>query len=414
MNEKLKDQMQKCSENFLNVSLEYCTPVDYKNKVILKDNKVCEFCENCKVEKCDGLNILLYGSHEAYRWNGSYIYYCPLGLILVASAITDEKGELIGGIISGPIRMGEEEDTVHEDHKKEMNDRISMLSVRSPRMVQSLSEILRSSASYLSGTTNSKMEKYFYEQEKSLNILYTEGIRIKAEGEYYTYPIGIERKLRDAVTSKDKESSQVLLNQILAYIFISNNYELEAILPRIAELVIVISRSAVDAGADINEIFHLNENFMLHMEEFKTLEELSTWLSSLLLRYISATFDFAEIKHADVVFKTIEYIKMNYYKRLTLEEIAESAYLSKTYLSSIFKKETGQSISSYINRVRVDKSKTMLLQDSASIIDIANACGFEDQSYYTKVFKSITGMTPKKFRENRGNVSKKEHRHHES
>ncbi|SHJ43896.1 AraC family transcriptional regulator [Parasporobacterium paucivorans] len=406
MDDKLREKVVKCSENFYNVSGEYCTPVNYKEKKILNDKNVCTFCENCMDDKCGSLNILLYGCHEAYRWSGSYIYHCPLGLILVAASITDETGELLGGLVSGPIRMGEEEDMVYEDQKMCMNEKISGLKVRSPQMVQSLSELLKDAASFLSGTSNSRMEKYFYEQEKCLNTLYMEGIRIQADGEYYTYPIGIERRLRDAVTSKDKDSSQALLNQILAYIYISNNYELEAVLPRIAELVIVISRSAVDAGADINEIFHLNENFMSHMEEFKTIEELSSWITSLLLRYISATFDFAEIKHADVVYKTIEYIKMNYYKRMTLEEIAESAYLSKTYLSSIFKKETGQSISGYINKIRVDKSKTMLLQDNSSIIDIANACGFEDQSYYTKVFKNIVGMTPKKFRENRGKEKK--------
>ena len=54
--------------------------------------------------------------------------------------------------------------------------------------------------------------------------------------------------------------------------------------------------------------------------------------------------------------------------------------------------------------IRVDKSKGMLLESNLNIIDIANASGFEDQSYYTKVFKNHVGITPKKFRENRGMV----------
>ena len=91
-----------------------------------------------------------------------------------------------------------------------------------------------------------------------------------------------------------------------------------------------------------------------------------------------------------------------------LEEIAASTYLSKTYLSSLFKKETRYSISEYINIVRIERSKSLLMEENLSIIEIANLCGFEDQSYFTKVFKNIVGITPKKFRENRGRQDKKD------
>ena len=114
------------------------------------------------------------------------------------------------------------------------------------------------------------------------------------------------------------------------------------------------------------------------------------------------------MKHADAVYKVIEYIKANFQRRMSLEEIAASTYLSKTYLSSLFKKETGYSISEYINIVRIERSKSLLLEENISIIDIANLCGFEDQSYFTKVFKHIVGITPKKYRENRGKNVKKD------
>ncbi|SHJ37656.1 helix-turn-helix domain-containing protein [Parasporobacterium paucivorans] len=404
MNEKLKEQMIKVSENFHIVSEEYCTPVDYKQKKVLGDNKKCEFCEHCVEKKCDGRNVLLYGCREAYRWNGIYIYYCPLGLTLIASSIADEKGELLGGLVSGPICMGEAEDAIDALHGPEIRDKIASRKARTPQMVYSLSELQKNATICLTGTTNSRIEKHFYDQAKYLSTLYTEGIRFQKEGMHSVYPIGVERKLRDAVANRDLESSQALLNRMLAYIFISNDYDMEAILPRVTELVIVISRSAADAGADINEILHLNENFMSYIEEYKTLEEMSSSVMSLLLRFMSETFDFAEVKHTDIVYKTIEYIKMNCFKKLTLDEIADSVYLSKTYLSSIFKKETGQSITNYINNVRIDKSKSILLLENSSIIDIANACGFEDHSYYTKVFKNIVGVPPKKFRENRGKI----------
>lgn len=252
------------------------------------------------------------------------------------------------------------------------------------------------------GTTNSRIEKHYYNQGKCLSTLYSEGIRFQTEGMRPAYPIVLERKLKDAITCKDKDASQTLLNSILAHIFISNNYEMESIVSRIIELVIVISRSAVDAGADIKEVLHLNQDLLSRIYDIKTLEELSFQMMSLLLRYVSETFDFAEVKHSDIEYKTIEHIKINCFKKLTLDEMAENVFLSKTYLSTIFKKETGQSITSYINQIRIDKSKTIFFQENSSALEIAYACGFEDQSYYTRVFKNIVGISPNKLRNNRG------------
>ena len=96
-----------------------------------------------------------------------------------------------------------------------------------------------------------------------------------------------------------------------------------------------------------------------------------------------------------------KYIQTHYQNKLTLDEIASKTYLSKTYLCSIFKKETGETITNYINKVRIEKSKLLFSDEKLSIVQIANMCGFEDQSYFTKIFKSYVGMTPKKYRESR-------------
>ena len=74
--------------------------------------------------------------------------------------------------------------------------------------------------------------------------------------------------------------------------------------------------------------------------------------------------------------------------------------MSRSYLSKLFKDETGYSLFSYINHVRIEKSKELLLNDTISLVDVAGLCGFEDQSYFTKVFKKETGISPKRFRDN--------------
>ena len=73
-------------------------------------------------------------------------------------------------------------------------------------------------------------------------------------------------------------------------------------------------------------------------------------------------------------------------------------HLHPSYFSTVFKNSTGLSFKEYLNKVRIEESKILLLNTDFSIIDIAIAVGFEDQSYFSKVFKKYTGTTPKQFR----------------
>ena len=101
---------------------------------------------------------------------------------------------------------------------------------------------------------------------------------------------------------------------------------------------------------------------------------------------------------ADTINKIKEYVSANYSKKLTLDDIARRVFLSSSYISGIFRAETGKTLSSYINEVRIEKSKALLCETPLSLLDIALLCGFEDQSYFSKVFKTIEGVAPKDYR----------------
>ena len=75
-------------------------------------------------------------------------------------------------------------------------------------------------------------------------------------------------------------------------------------------------------------------------------------------------------------------------------------YLSPAYLSRIFKQETGVTFNEYLNRVPlVNKAKELLRRRELRMTDISLAVGYEDQSYFTKVFKRVAGMLPREYRE---------------
>jgi AraC-like DNA-binding protein len=80
--------------------------------------------------------------------------------------------------------------------------------------------------------------------------------------------------------------------------------------------------------------------------------------------------------------------------------VADVSGLSAPYFSTVFKEEMGENLSNYLNRLRVDRAAKLLIETDLSLSEIAGSCGFEDQSWFSKIFKSYTGLSPGKYRDN--------------
>lgn len=225
-----------------------------------------------------------------------------------------------------------------------------------PAQVTHLAEVLRACAAFAAGLPHSRAGGFVYEQEKLLSAIYNAREKQLTEENAAVYPIAYEKKLQALIGSRDKTGTRELLNELLGHIYCSCDFDLDAIKARVVELVVVLSRATIDAGADMQEIFLFNNNYFHEIEQFQSLEELSVWLTGIMHRFISYSFDFTQVKHSDVVYKVMEYVKANFHRKISLDDVARTVYLSRSYLSSIFKEETGQSLFSYINKVRVEKA----------------------------------------------------------
>lgn len=92
------------------------------------------------------------------------------------------------------------------------------------------------------------------------------------------------------------------------------------------------------------------------------------------------------------------YIRNHLYEELNRDALAAMVYLNPDYLSHLFKRETGFSLTNYIIETRIQESKRLLSRKDMSIQDIAISCGFQNISYFSRQFKRTTGMTPREFR----------------
>ena len=93
-----------------------------------------------------------------------------------------------------------------------------------------------------------------------------------------------------------------------------------------------------------------------------------------------------------------EYVDKNYFSDISVSDIAEYVGITESMIYRIFKEEGNGSPAEYIRHVRIFNAERMLLnEDKLSISEVAQACGFSDIAYFCKVFKSETGITPKKY-----------------
>lgn len=354
------------------------------------------FCTICPYAPKNEVNTHLYGLSEAYRWDGQFIYYCPMAFIFVAVAVLDEAGELDGGMVAGPVVMGNIQDTVCYIEHPELHSEIKRITRRNTTQVRQLADLMSAVANSL--YYESFADKRSYNQQQFLNAIYDMRAKYMDEKEHYAYILEAENQLCTLIANRDKASSQDLLNRLLGHIFFYHAGNIQDIKARTMELIVVISRAIISAGANVGDIFRYNTTYAKGLDNCSTIDELSRWVSEVIHQFLSVSFDYVEIKHSDIVFKASAFIRDNCQKAITLEDIANEVFLSKSYLSSIFKQETGFSISEYINKARVEKSKELLNTTDYPLIVVANECGFGDQSYFSRIFKKFTGESPKQYR----------------
>lgn len=106
----------------------------------------------------------------------------------------------------------------------------------------------------------------------------------------------------------------------------------------------------------------------------------------------------SERTYSDNIKKALIYIQEHYQEEIDLKTVANYLYLNVWYFSSLFKREIGKSFTDYVAELRISRAKELLENSSLKLYQIAYAVGINDPTYFSQLFKKITGHSPKQYR----------------
>jgi YesN/AraC family two-component response regulator len=133
--------------------------------------------------------------------------------------------------------------------------------------------------------------------------------------------------------------------------------------------------------------------------KFETITDARNWIENILVLANEQLSRKASGKYRLIVEEIEKIIKDNYMKPISVETIADELHYSPNYLSYVFKKETGETITDYMSKIKMEKAKEMLLDIRNKIYNVSEALGYSNSAYFCSVFKKFTSMTPNEYRE---------------
>ncbi|MCL2196691.1 MAG: helix-turn-helix domain-containing protein [Treponema sp.] len=388
------------------------------------EKKICRYCRKFSI---NGKTLEPFPCHEmhinaikeASGKGGWHVYNCSLGLLFWTSPIYTD-GTFSGAVRgSGFSREGQKgvdilansDDTFvmcnNEIPKEEFKERVNSFPGADEEKAQSLAEMMQLCAESLSSGSEDYHEtvKRRAQQQETISKIIDELKRQHpTNAEKLGYPLEKEKTLMSALRKGESAEAKKTLNELLAMLFFTNPGQFKYVQLRVIELVVLISRVEVSPAKSGNLSMEINSQNLRMVQEAKSVEELTDILHNIIDRVSGTISSFRGIPHAAALRKAENFIMENFTRKISLKEISAVAGLSPPYFSTIFKDEMGENLSKYLNRLRVEKASRLLLETDMSLAEIAACCCFEDQSWFSKIFKAYTGISPGKYRNQGGGL----------
>jgi AraC-like DNA-binding protein len=207
-----------------------------------------------------------------------------------------------------------------------------------------------------------------------------------------------EPALMAAIRCDDRAGARGILNRLLTAICYLGGQRLDLVKSFFMELVVMMCRTAVEVGGNSRELLGVSFACLEKLSQIDSEETLSAWLRDTLEKVMDAIRSGGLADSAKAVSAAMQYLSKHFAEVISRDDAAEAAGLSPAYFSRIFKSQMRKSFTAVLNELRVGRACELLVRTRRPLVDVAIDSGFGDQSYFTRVFRRQTGLTPKNYR----------------
>jgi AraC-like DNA-binding protein len=207
-----------------------------------------------------------------------------------------------------------------------------------------------------------------------------------------------EPGLLTAIKEGRINDARSILNIILVSIYSAAEHNTELLKSCILELVVMMSRAAVEAGADPSVLLGNNYRFITDLAAITDQEDLAAWVRDMLEALIGSIQKSEAYPHFMVLNKALTYMEAHLHEPIKRDEVAKHVGMSPSHFSKIMMDRLGRSFSELLNQYRINRAKHLIATTDYNLTAVAMECGFFDQSHFSRTFRKSTGKTPKEFR----------------
>jgi two-component system response regulator YesN len=344
-----------------------------------------------------------------------YIFQCHAELVEFAAAL--EAGDGTTAFVCGPILLRHPDAAVARAVRAGLGSLpidsdaalklLTDIPVYSERRVQAAADLLFLMASHFARMDSAVVRRR--QEITRQQALLAEELRLKKTGEGRSGPAGPghepprgdlykERELVDLIRVGDRKKARELLDDILGTALFRSHEHIGILKARALEIIFVIARAAVEAGANLEEILGFKYQCIRSLSRDDSHESLYYFLTNAFDQLFACIYQNRNIQHTAVFAKAKEHIWQNYSRDISLKTLSDAVGINPYYLSHLFRKELGTSFLEYLTSVRLAVAKSLLRQNGMSVMQICLEVGYQDPSHFAKVFKRREGVHPTAYR----------------
>ncbi|MGN0659128.1 MAG: helix-turn-helix domain-containing protein [Emergencia sp.] len=406
--EKLSEYLSSSLEAFSDITQIPVTYFNDSNQIVRefkKEDKICNiFTVYLDCESHCRKNLSSAGRF-ASRLGEPYIFLCKAGLANIAvPLIIDEV--FAGYFIAGPIVMGELRNSTINNFSalNDLNDvTLSMakmfagkMKVYQPNQISQIALLFYNCIiTSVSGNNAYSALRNQYSEQNQINM---DIQNYKREHASMEYPYDLEKVLIDNVIDGQVPQAKENVRKLINAFSILEAGDLEGIKTKALWLFAIIIRIASENDSNLNQTIDTDLDVINRITETETAGELAAVSESLIELITKNMLSSIYNGRSQIVTRALQFINKNYREKISLKDIEVNLHVNSSYFSTLFKQEMGVTFTDYLNSLKIDHACHLLTETNLSIIDISLSTGFEDQSYFTKVFKKAKGMTPKAYR----------------